>query len=214
VLDENTPLVGVPAVAKHNPAASQRFYFALVSRELAGPVGSASMSLSFPSTPSQVRFPVACDVREKNCIYIRRTFVVGGDEGLTMSSFAPRVAENLPRLASPSFAESKRAQHTGLQVSPRCKVRQCGQAPSSGGMTYARTVHRPPRRRLAQEGAKYCPVQGGEVRSNLMPDTIPFDDLDLGPLLGKGSFGRVYRGHWEGNPVAVKVCWLTATRCP
>ncbi len=38
-----------------------------------------------------------------------------------------------------------------------------------------------------------------------MPDTIPFDDLDLGPLLGKGSFGRVYRGHWEGNPVAVKV---------
>lgn len=52
------------------------------------------------------------------------------------------------------------------------------------------------------------------MRSNLMPDTIPFDDLDLGPLLGKGSFGRVYRGHWEGNPVAVKVCWLTATRCP
>ena len=35
--------------------------------------------------------------------------------------------------------------------------------------------------------------------------SIPFDDLDLGPLLGKGSFGRVYRGHWEGNPVAVKV---------
>ena len=54
VLDENTPLVGVPAVAKHNPAASQRFYFALVSAELAGPVGSASMSLSFPGTPSQV----------------------------------------------------------------------------------------------------------------------------------------------------------------
>ena len=52
-------------------------------------------------------------------------------------------------------------------------------------------------------------VQGGDGRSNLMPDTIPFDDLELGPLLGKGSFGRVYRGHWEERPVAVKVCWPT-----
>ena len=55
MLDENTPLVGVPAVAQHNPAASVRYYFALVSRELAGPVGSVSSALSFPSTPSQVR---------------------------------------------------------------------------------------------------------------------------------------------------------------
>ena len=54
VLDENTPLVGVPAVAKHNPAASLRFYFVLVSRETAGPVGSASAPLSFPSTPPLV----------------------------------------------------------------------------------------------------------------------------------------------------------------
>ena len=38
-----------------------------------------------------------------------------------------------------------------------------------------------------------------------MPDVIPFEDLELGPLLGKGSFGRVYRGYWEGQNVAVKV---------
>ncbi|GIL48868.1 hypothetical protein Vafri_5296 [Volvox africanus] len=33
----------------------------------------------------------------------------------------------------------------------------------------------------------------------------PFDDVKLGPLLGKGSYGRVYRGVWNGAQVAVKV---------
>ena len=33
----------------------------------------------------------------------------------------------------------------------------------------------------------------------------PFEDVQLGPLLGKGSYGRVYRAMWSGIPVAVKV---------
>ncbi|KAG2489421.1 hypothetical protein HYH03_012059 [Edaphochlamys debaryana] len=33
----------------------------------------------------------------------------------------------------------------------------------------------------------------------------PFDDVKLGPLLGKGAYGRVYRGVWNGAQVAVKV---------
>ena len=33
----------------------------------------------------------------------------------------------------------------------------------------------------------------------------PFDDLQMGPLLGQGSFGKVYRAIWNGAPVAVKV---------
>ena len=62
VLDENTPLVGVPAVAKHNPAASQKFYFALVSREPAGLVSSASASLSYPGTPPLVRLRLGLSI--------------------------------------------------------------------------------------------------------------------------------------------------------
>ncbi|GAB4814749.1 hypothetical protein N2152v2_001795 [Parachlorella kessleri] len=36
-----------------------------------------------------------------------------------------------------------------------------------------------------------------------MPST--FVDVKLGPLIGRGAYGRVYRGGWNGNIVAVKV---------
>ncbi len=31
------------------------------------------------------------------------------------------------------------------------------------------------------------------------------EGVQLGPLLGKGSYGRVYHGHWHGSEVAIKV---------
>ncbi|KAK9916182.1 hypothetical protein WJX75_009766 [Coccomyxa subellipsoidea] len=34
---------------------------------------------------------------------------------------------------------------------------------------------------------------------------LPFEGLRLGPQLGKGSYGKVYRGTWQGKRVAVKV---------
>jgi hypothetical protein len=44
---------------------------------------------------------------------------------------------------------------------------------------------------------------------------IPFDNLKLGPILGKGSFGRVYPGIYNGVPVAVKVPHYTVlSSCP
>jgi serine/threonine protein kinase len=36
-----------------------------------------------------------------------------------------------------------------------------------------------------------------------------FTDVRLGPLIGRGAYGRVYRGSWNGNTVAVKVMETT-----
>lgn len=35
---------------------------------------------------------------------------------------------------------------------------------------------------------------------------VPFEGAEMGPILGKGSFGSVYRATWGGKIVAIKVC--------
>ena len=36
--------------------------------------------------------------------------------------------------------------------------------------------------------------------------SITYEELELGKLLDRGASGEVYRGQWQGNDVAVKVC--------
>lgn len=46
------------------------------------------------------------------------------------------------------------------------------------------------------------------------PDRKHSQDVELGPLIGQGAFGKVYRGIWNGAPVAVKVRRLTQAYKP
>ncbi len=57
-------------------------------------------------------------------------------------------------------------------------------------------------------------TSGGTSSNSTVPSinkAMPtaFTDVRLGPLIGRGAYGRVYRGSWNGNTVAVKVMETT-----
>ena len=64
--------------------------------------------------------------------------------------------------------------------------------------------------RLDTGGSSFGAYQKSPEALRLSKD-VPtvFSDIRLGPMIGRGAYGRVYRGNWNGNIVAVKV--ITST---
>ena len=39
---------------------------------------------------------------------------------------------------------------------------------------------------------------------------VPFEGVEMGPIIGKGSFGSVFKATWSGRVVAIKVCFFSS----
>ena len=58
----------------------------------------------------------------------------------------------------------------------------------------------------AECGVRWCSIEPEDAK-----EQTPFADVRLGPLVGKGSCGKVYRGIWDHMIVAIKVSHLFIT---
>lgn len=45
------------------------------------------------------------------------------------------------------------------------------------------------------------PEQASTKMDSLKLNTIPWEDVTIGKMLGKGNFGEVFKGDWNGTPV-------------
>jgi serine/threonine protein kinase len=58
---------------------------------------------------------------------------------------------------------------------------------------------------LARAGSGRAPsFRVDPLEDGAEDDAAPVEGIELGPLLGRGSYGRVYLGRWNGQEVAIK----------
>jgi len=91
-----------------------------------------------------------------------------------------RLADHVSPATSPTKASSRSESNSPTSVRPRARA-------SSADDSSKKEVRQ----------------NRGEKRETIEDWEIPIDDIFIGPRIGAGSFGTVYRGHWHGA-VAIK----------
>ena len=75
---------------------------------------------------------------------------------------------------------------------------------SSTSMTAATAIHEQYKEQLAKAGSE-APACQQPMPDEAFDSQASLSGVKLGPLLGQGSYGRVYRAQWQGAVCAVKV---------
>ena len=113
----------------------------------------------------------------------------------------PPTLSGLGGASSPGSSPTKPSHSHSAQASPTNTLRPW--------RPRARSADESSKKVLSQSGTQTNTMKLIEIqqvrasRESIEDWEIPADEILIGPRIGSGSFGTVYRGHWHG-PVAVK----------
>ena len=126
-------------------------------------------------------------------------FMGGGGSG--GNGGGPPTLSGLGGASSPGSSPTKPSHSHSAQASPTNTLRPW--------RPRARSADESSKKVLSQSGKQTNTMKLIEIqqvrasRESIEDWEIPADEILIGPRIGSGSFGTVYRGHWHG-PVAVK----------
>jgi hypothetical protein len=120
----------------------------------------------------------------------------------------------LPRdIARPSTDSSSSS--VAGSVPPSITSSTASSTPTASSVTSSTPSQAQPQQQLGSAGSVRSTSSSGAASSvtasgvagSVVCRGLPVPGLVMGPLVGRGSYGRVYRGLLRGQPVAVKVSW-------
>ena len=120
----------------------------------------------------------------------------GGGNGV------PPTLGGLGGASSPGSSPTKPSHSHSAQASPTNTLRPWRPRARSADES-SKKVNKTKEQKHKNMNLKLENVKVRASRESIEDWEIPADEILIGPRIGSGSFGTVYRGHWHG-PVAVK----------
>ena len=120
----------------------------------------------------------------------------GGGNGV------PPTLGGLGGASSPGSSPTKPSHSHSAQASPTNTLRPWRPRARSADESSTK-VNKTKKQKHKNMNLKLENVKVRASRESIEDWEIPADEILIGPRIGSGSFGTVYRGHWHG-PVAVK----------